>query len=92
LFFVWKDENKGLYSPFYIKLRKATDNEYYFRRAEIFARIFESYVSMKLTNAGIQNDFLTKRKYSAPVYPTPGELRKIEPYLDKLLEEMRRYF
>jgi hypothetical protein len=66
--------------------------DYFLRRNEIFARLFEQYVSYKLKELKIQNVFLTKTKYHTAQYMTPTEMKSIVPLFDKLLVEMRKYF
>lgn len=66
------------------------NSNYWLRRTEIFARIFEQYVQYKLKQKGIDNKFLTKFKYEGSVYMKPAELKKIIPKMDKLMLEMRK--
>lgn len=87
----WKNRDKKIPSSFYNRIRQTSDRPYWVERAEIFARIFEQYVSSKLQRGGIYNIFLSQKKYTNNVYMTPHELRKVEPYIDKLLGQMRDY-
>lgn len=87
---IWKNEAKGIHSPFFIRMKKATKKQYFFRRNEVFARIFEAYVSHKLSGMGIYNDFLSQRKYPIAVYPKANEIKALALYMDKLLVQFRK--
>jgi hypothetical protein len=65
---------------------------YFLRRNEIFARLFEQYIGYKLQELKIQNIFLTKTKYHSIQYMTPAELKVVVPLFDKLLLQMRKHF
>lgn len=66
--------------------------DYFLSRNEIFARLFEQYVSYKLKELKIQNVFLTKTKYHAVQYMTRTEMKTVIPLFDKLLIQMRKHF
>ncbi len=90
---IWKDETKGIHTHFYKKMMNATNNAYYYMRTEMFARIFETYVKHQLIKQGVHNDFLTgEHKYTRPFYPNRAEIEALEPYMEKLLAEMRKFF
>ena len=82
----------GSRSKYYARLVAAVgeDNGYWFRRNELFARAFEVYLAYKLKKRGLQNTYLTKRKYGKECYLTDNELRAVEPLFDKLMAAMRR--
>jgi hypothetical protein len=65
------------------------ETPYYNYKTEMFARLFEVYISFKLREKGIYNEFLVKRKYNRPVYLTTSEIRALIPKIDKLIELMR---
>lgn len=65
--------------------------EYYNRRTEIWARVFERYVSYLLTKNKIENRFLSKLKYDLPVYLTDNELKLILPDIENLMNHIRFY-
>lgn len=81
------DPKTGNYTSWFEKLKKDySNNQYWFRQAEIFARAFENYIQHKLEKQNIQNKLLTKPKYERSAYPGPDNIKKIVPYFDKLLK------
>jgi conjugative element/phage-associated large polyvalent protein len=77
----------GTYSPYYLALKKKlSDDKYWFRHNELFARAFEQYVQHKLLAAGVQNKFLSKVKYTSDAYMKPGDLARVLPHIDKLVK------
>lgn len=86
--------NKDTHSAYFTRVKEfAGDNDYWYRRNELFARAFEQYVQAKLQRKKIANAFLTKqRKYDAmgKVYMKPEEFKKIIPLIDKLMKAMKR--
>jgi len=91
----WDASKKGD-SNYVKRIRKAIPSkhylEYFLRRNEIFARLFEQYIGYKLQKMKLTNIFLTKRKYHSVQYMTPTEMKAVVPLFDKLLIEMRKYF
>ena len=65
------------------------ETPYYNHRTEMFARLFEVYISYKLREMGIYNQFLVKTKYSKPVYVTASEIKNLIPEIDKLFALIR---
>jgi hypothetical protein len=89
------DKSKKEYSNYVLRIKAAVPEsylDYFLRRNEIFARLFEQYIAHKLKALKIQNVFLTKTKYHAAQYMTVAEMNVVVPLLDKLLVEMRKYF
>ncbi len=82
---LWKDDK-----PSTFHLRIIQQSEYYNYRAEMFARLFEVYLSLKLQEKGVRNTFLIKSKYKSEVYLTQKEMIPIMPLMDKLIDEMRK--
>jgi len=85
------DNGKSVY---YEKLSAMYDGDtsgYPFRRNEIFARLFEVWVSNKLKSKGIQNTFLSHRKYESGMYLNASEFKRVSPMLDKLIKEMASF-
>lgn len=81
---------KGKVTPFRERLNKIEGSgDYFIRRNEIFARVFEQYIFYKLQKAGVRNHFLHDTKYESRVYLTNNELEKSIPLIDKLVKEMR---
>jgi hypothetical protein len=66
--------------------------DYFLSRNEIFARLFEQYVSYKLKELKIQNVFLTETKYHDVQYMSQTEMKTVVPLFDKLLIQMRKHF
>lgn len=76
------------HSRYYERLKANFENEYWFRRTEIFARSFEQYVQYKLAKAGIRNSFLTFTKYAPKSYMRESELQRVVPLFDDLIKSM----
>ncbi|BDS10955.1 LPD1 domain-containing protein [Aureispira anguillae] len=66
--------------------------DYFLSRNEIFARLFEQYISYKLKELKIKNVFLTKTKYHTAQYMLLSEIKTVVPLFDKLLIQMRKHF
>ncbi len=80
-------EKDGNRSAFHKRITSQSD--YYNRRCEMFARLFEVYLSIKLKQKGIYNSFLVKRKYVGNMYLTEKEMKPIIPEMDKLISLLR---
>ena len=82
----------GDYTASYKRLKDTMkENIYWFRRNEIFARLFEQYISYKLSVAGVKNTFLAKYKYENAVYLTKEDFKRVLPMLDKLMFEFKQF-
>ncbi|BDS10551.1 tyrosine-type recombinase/integrase [Aureispira anguillae] len=66
--------------------------DYFLSRNEIFARLFEQYISYKLKELKIKNVFLTKTKYHTAQYMLLSEIKTVVLLFDKLLIQMRKHF
>jgi hypothetical protein len=64
--------------------------DYFVRRNEIFARVFEAYCAMELKRKGEQNTFIAQSKYLNWAYPSPNLIRKVAPDIKELLRYYRR--
>ena len=89
-------------TPFYVRNYKfAVEQEsgYWIQFNEIWARLFEIYVSYKLKKLGIVNKFLvhenrgkyatettTGKRTRSPIYATYSEIQKVEKLIDKLID------
>lgn len=82
----------GKPSAYYLRIRQASEDGYWVRRNEFFARLFEQYIGYKLDKIGIHNSFLNDQKYSTKFYLNKKELEKVVPLFDALLAQMRTYF
>jgi len=80
--------NKLVDSESYKRLKKSNDNEYWFRRTEIFARFFERYVMYRLSKLGLKNTFLAKEKYQESVYITRTDFNRVLPKMNQLVKLM----
>jgi hypothetical protein len=85
------------YTHFYAKLKVAIANKklpggkYWIRHNELFARVFEVYLSQKLKEKRIKNTFLISNKYEGiSVYPDAALTRKITPLFDELIKKMAK--
>lgn len=90
----WDKSRRGD-STFVKRISRAVDGamlEYFLRRNEIFARLFEQYIAYKLKEQNIQNIFLTQTKYNTLQYMTPTEFKEVVPLFDKLIVQMRKHF
>ncbi len=89
---IWK--NKDTHSSFYKRLLKTlketSAGDYWKRRNELFARIFEQYIGYKLKQKKQYNYFLSKPKYSEDFYMKESELKGIVPTMDKLISAIRQ--
>lgn len=82
----------GKPSAYYQRIRRRTEEGYWVRRNEFFARLFEQYIGYKLDKIGVHNSFLNNQKYSTTFYLNKKELENIAPLFDALIAEMRVYF
>ena len=64
------------------------DNDYWYRRNEIFARMFEQSIHTVLDG---KNDFLTSNKYEEFCYLTKNEYALVVPKMKKLLDKIKPY-
>jgi hypothetical protein len=71
-----------------VKDGKAKKNEYWFRRIEIWARLFEQYIQHKLKSKGIQNSFLAKLKYEDSRYLPEKEFKTVVADIDYLMKKL----
>lgn len=86
---------KKLDSTYINRIKKAVPeryHEYFLRRNEIFARLFEQYVAYKLKELDIKNNFLTQTKYHSSQYMRPEEFAEVVPLFDQLIAQMRKHF
>jgi hypothetical protein len=88
---VWRDEAKGIKSQYYNRIEKISKGDYWIRRNEIFARLFEQWIGFELKNRSFNNAFLAQNKYSEVAYLRPSELKNIAPLFNQLMIEMRKY-
>jgi hypothetical protein len=63
-------------------------DDYWIRRNEIFARIFEQYCQYKLSQKGIKNNYLVQSKYSPDVYLKQSEFNSIRVKMDTLIRRI----
>lgn len=92
---IWQDPEEKVKSSYYTRLEETLSKDsqdYWFRRNELFARIWEQFIQVKLKQKGIKNLFLNTTKYNEKVYMTRTELNKVIPKIDHLLELMRGEF
>lgn len=68
--------------------RISKESEYYNRRVEMWARVFETWVYQKLKDKGIENS-LMHEKYKREVYPTAAEMKKLDPVISSITRKMR---
>lgn len=90
---IWQVSNKK-HSTYFERFMKAKKRYkltgYYTRRAEIFARAFESYVHYKMQQRRAKNIFLAESKYDLDLYMSPAEIRKIESTFDALVSGIKK--
>jgi hypothetical protein len=85
---IWADHKQSRHSDYYKRLDEYIQqrSEYWYRHNELFARVFETWVAHRLQKSGITNKFLTKMKYDHAVYPTQDELKRLMPYMNRLMK------
>jgi hypothetical protein len=69
---------------------KPNKSDYWIRRLEVFARIFEQYISFKMKELKIDNKFLSQPVYDPHYYLRPAEFKKVLKPMDDLIKEMRK--
>jgi hypothetical protein len=66
--------------------------DYYIRRNEIFARAFESYINLVLSEKGWENKFLQRNNQSrAKVYLSALETANIRNEMETLISCVKKY-
>lgn len=89
---IWSGDNK--HSAYFLRLKSKQKSlrltDYYFRRNELFARAFESYVHYKMQKKRYKNIFLAETKYDPKIYLTPQEIKKLEPDFDALISALKK--
>ncbi len=87
--YIWEDEKETTHTKNYQKIINAVP--YYRQHNEIFARLFEKYIFVKLADRQIKNLALSKSKYDARVYATDQDMKKLIPLRDQLVGEIRKH-
>lgn len=89
---IWSNDNK--HSPYYLRLKSKVKGlkltGYFFRRNELFARAFESYVHYKMHKKRYKNIFLAETKYEPQIYLMPAEIKKLESDFDALINAIKK--
>lgn len=86
-----RDENLTLKRDFYrdaLFLDKGRSKKYWSTAHEMFARVFEKFVLMKLEEKGWHNDYLVTL-YEHPslrMYPDDEEMRDMMPHIEEILK------
>ena len=80
-------EKPGKLSSSYEAFLKA-GSDYWYQRNEMFARAFEQWVHHQLSKKKIHNAMLTKTKYTARVYLTTKDFKRVLPHMNKLIRAM----
>lgn len=90
---IWKGPNT--HSAYYQRLKsnrkKLGLTDYFFRRNELFARAFESYVHFKMQKKRYKNIFLAETKYDPGIYLSPQEIKKLERDFDALISGIKKF-
>lgn len=77
-----------------LKISTAGGGDYYRKNVEIWARLFECYITLKMQKKGLTNTFLAKSpKYvesNSWIYVNSSELKKLEKEIDKLVTMFRK--
>jgi len=84
---IWKNEKT--HSSYYKRLLDSKEKPYYYRRNELFARSFESYVHYKMQKRKYFNVFLAETKYPSSIYLTPSEIKALEKDFDQLINAIK---
>jgi Large polyvalent protein-associated domain 1 len=85
---IW--QKPKVHTAYYIRLQKAKLSDYYFRRNELFARAFETYIHFKMQTKKHKNIFLAETKYDPRYYLSIPEMKKLEKDFDALINAIKR--
>lgn len=85
---IWK--TNSTHTSYYARLKIAKLSDYYFRRNELFARAFETYVHYKMQKKKYKNIFLAENKYDPRYYLSLAEIKKIEKDFDALINAIKK--
>ena len=66
----------------------ADTRPYYQKRAEIWARTFETWLEMQLRKKRIKNFFLAKKSYHLKIYPRAKNIRKIDKHIRSAIQSV----
>lgn len=87
-----EDGSKSAYrAKLEAQIKNSSAGDYYIRRTEIFARLFEAFCSTELAKKGGKNIFISKPKYLHWAYPSKNLIAKAAPEIRSLLAFYRRY-
>lgn len=96
---LFKKDRKGVFKPTRYGqslqgIKSIEGGDYFRKTAEIWARLFEVYISYKLTKKDLKNSFLSKTQpyinANTYIYLNSAEIKAISPEIDKLLAMMRK--
>jgi hypothetical protein len=77
-----------------LSIDSSQNGAYYRKNVEIWARLFECYISWKMNKKGLTNSFLSKTwKYTQSrtnIYVNTAEMTKLEKDIDKLIVLLRK--
>lgn len=89
---IWKNDktHSSYYQRLKSKKRGMRLTDYYFRRNELFARAFESYVHYKMKKKSYKNIFLAETKYDPQIYLSVQEIKSLEKDFDALIAAIKK--
>ena len=85
---VFKNGKDGQVSDYYQRLLKESRSDYFTASTEIFARVFEQWISYKLKQKKVVNIYLAQSKYENWMYLSPTMFKKILPKMNALIKAM----
>lgn len=81
-------DSKGNVSPYYARLTREAKSEYFTASTELFARVFEQWVTHRLKKKGVVNRFLSQPKYESWMYLSPAHFKRVSPKINGLIKAM----
>lgn len=80
-------DEKGQPTDFQMHIKSMP--KYWKQRNEVWARLFEAWVSLRLKDLKLKNEFLAESAaYKSKVYPRPELIRKAEPYIRQIITKV----
>lgn len=87
-----EDGSKSAYrTKLEAQIKDSSAGDYYIRRTELFARLFEAFCAAELAKRGGKNIFISRSKYLNWAYPSKNLIAKAAPEIKALLAFYRKY-
>jgi len=85
---VFENGKDGSETAYYAQLTMQAKSDYFTRSTEIFARVFEQWISYRLKQKGVVNVYLAQPKYENWMYLSPALFKKALPKMNALIKAM----